>query len=54
MPYTTHAERMRAIREEKPEPTCTVVRAVPPSNSYADYDTAARDRFLRDINRRPR
>jgi uncharacterized protein YjiK len=52
--YRTHAERLRAIREERPSRTYTVTYATQPSNRHADDDEAARDRFLRDINRRPR
>ena len=52
--YTTHAERMRKIRNEQPARDYTVTRATQSANNHGDDDTAARDRFLRDINRRPR
>jgi len=52
--YRTHAERLRAIREERPARTYTVTRATQPSNRHADDGAEARDRFLRDINRKPR
>ena len=54
MTYTTHLERMRKIRNDRNTPTPTVPRAVPAANTHGDDDTAARDRFLRDIKRRPR
>ena len=51
--YLTHAERMRRIRTERKQQPNNAPGEKQPANQYNE-DTATRDRFLRDINRRPR
>jgi hypothetical protein len=37
--YQTHAERLRAIREEKPERTYTLIPSVQPVNDWSREET---------------